>query len=264
MRPHGRARILEQSPSALGICDRCGFMYNHSDLQWQHDWRGPRLQNLRILVCEKCLDVPQEQLRTITLPADPQPIDNPRPEQYVPDNNPLSPIGYDPANLFFPQSQRGANIGNMTLNAGVDAAFDGSVNKRAEMSAALAVSNSSFQNTVGKNWNADPSGVSITLPSTVTPSTYVVSSFTATAPNDAKFFNGGATGYLFQGSQNGSVWTNISSGTTAGTVGEILTVTSTSGAAYAYHQFVLQGDGFNSVAIAQLAINVSNGPPNDV
>ena len=82
MRPHGRATIDRSFPRALGVCDRCGFLYNHDTLQWQFDWRGPRLQNLRILVCAGCLDVPQENLRTITLPADPVPIMNARPEQY--------------------------------------------------------------------------------------------------------------------------------------------------------------------------------------
>lgn len=41
------------------------------------------LQNLRILVCGICLDVPAAQLKTIILPPDPLPVFNPRPELYI-------------------------------------------------------------------------------------------------------------------------------------------------------------------------------------
>lgn len=70
----GRARTSSSSPQAHAICDRCGFRHNHVDLQWQYDWRGAALQNVRILVCNSCLDVPQDQLRAIVVPADPIPI----------------------------------------------------------------------------------------------------------------------------------------------------------------------------------------------
>ena len=70
----GRARTSSSSPQAHAICDRCGFRYNHVDLQWQYDWRGAALQNIRILVCNSCVDVPQDQLRAIVVPADPMPI----------------------------------------------------------------------------------------------------------------------------------------------------------------------------------------------
>jgi len=81
----GRARTSSVSPRAHGICDRCGFRYNFEDLRWQFDWRGAQKQNLRILVCWRCEDVPQEQLRAIVLPPDPQPIINARPELYAED-----------------------------------------------------------------------------------------------------------------------------------------------------------------------------------
>jgi len=81
--PHGRARIDSRRPEALAVCDRCGFLYNHSDLQWQYQWTGTRLQNLMRLVCQDCLDIPQEQIRSIILPPDPLPILNPRSEQYT-------------------------------------------------------------------------------------------------------------------------------------------------------------------------------------
>jgi|SRR5215475_1118465 len=80
-RPHGRAKISSRDPRALAVCDRCQFLFNHVDLDWQFEWRGPALQNLRILVCRSCMDVPQENVRVITLPSDPVPILNPRPQR---------------------------------------------------------------------------------------------------------------------------------------------------------------------------------------
>jgi hypothetical protein len=269
MRPHGNAQISARSPRALGICQRCGGMFNLDELQWQWDWlRGPRLFNLRIKVCRTCLDVPQENGRTIVLPPDPVPVANPLPEDYIAADNPASYLGYNVANNFLPMPPQslGGNIGNMTLNAGVDAAFNGNVNKRAEYCAALSVSVSSFQNRVGKNWSPDPSGVSITLPSTVPALTHVVSSFTITAPNDRRFLNSatGITGFHFDGSPNGVTWTTLFSGTTAGTVGEAITVQSTIGAFYRYHSVAIQGDGISAVAIAQAVFNIADAAPNDI
>jgi hypothetical protein len=83
MRPHGRAKVSTRNPQAFGICDRCGFLYNHTNLMWQFDWAGASLINKRILVCKPCNDVPQNQLRAIVLPADPVPIMNPRVEAYA-------------------------------------------------------------------------------------------------------------------------------------------------------------------------------------
>ena len=79
----GRARTSSRNPQAHAICDRCAFRYNHVDLRWQYDWAGASLINKRILVCETCYDVPQNQLRAIVLPADPMPIINPRVEPYA-------------------------------------------------------------------------------------------------------------------------------------------------------------------------------------
>ena len=80
-RPHGRAQVDRRSPHAWAVCDRCGFLYNHKDLQWQYIWAGARTANQNLLVCYKCLDDLQEQLRAIVLPADPVPIKNPRIER---------------------------------------------------------------------------------------------------------------------------------------------------------------------------------------
>jgi hypothetical protein len=56
-------------------------------------WRGVSLQNTRIYVCNRCLDVPQEQLRVIRLPADPAPLQNVRPENFTAAEEPNGPMG---------------------------------------------------------------------------------------------------------------------------------------------------------------------------
>jgi hypothetical protein len=269
MRPHGRASISARHPRALAVCQRCGFMYNLDQLKWQWDWQfGPRLRNLMIQVCPTCLDVPQESGRTIVLPPDPVPVAFPLPENYARADNPLSYLGYNVANNFVPGPlpALSGNIGSMRQNAGLNAAFDSATNKRAEYCAALAVSVSSFQNTVGKRWNPDPSGTSLTLPSTVAQVTHALSSVTLYAPNDRPFLNSptGVTGYRIEGSPDNGTWTTLISGMTAGGIGEIITASTTSAAFYPYHRVALEGDGFSAVAIAQAVINVSDAAPNDI
>ena len=83
-RYHGHARVNSRSPRAAGVCDRCGRMFNWQDLSWQWDWAGEKLINLKILVCDDCYDVPQEQLRARILTPDPLPIINARPEPFAP------------------------------------------------------------------------------------------------------------------------------------------------------------------------------------
>ncbi len=80
----GRGNVSARQPVALAVCDRCGFTYNRTDLVWDYQWSGVKLQNLRLLVCTtNCLDTPQPQLKTIVIPPDPLPVPNPRPEQYA-------------------------------------------------------------------------------------------------------------------------------------------------------------------------------------
>jgi hypothetical protein len=79
----GRARVSPRSPRAAAQCDRCSFVFNHSDLRFQFDYRGTTLQNTRLLVCRRCEDVPNQQLRAIVIPADPVPISNPRVPNYA-------------------------------------------------------------------------------------------------------------------------------------------------------------------------------------
>ena len=78
--PTGRARVSARAPSCHGICDDCGFRYLRSQLRPKQQWAGVKLQTFNILVCKKCWDVPQQQLRTIIIPPDPRPVLNPRPE----------------------------------------------------------------------------------------------------------------------------------------------------------------------------------------
>lgn len=74
----GRAKISSRNPQAAGVCDGCGFIFLHSELRFQMQWSGNKLVNLKQLVCRRCNDIPQTQLRAIVLPADPMPVLNPR------------------------------------------------------------------------------------------------------------------------------------------------------------------------------------------
>jgi len=81
-RPHSRASVDPENPACWGTCDRCGLLYNLNRLHFQHQWSGSKLLNLRLLVCDRCLDIPAAFLRTLVLPPDPPPIFNARPEPY--------------------------------------------------------------------------------------------------------------------------------------------------------------------------------------
>jgi hypothetical protein len=95
-RPHGHARVNPRRPQAAGICDRCGLLYTHATFRWQVEWRGERLQNIRVFVCDNgCYDIPQEQLRTRILPPDPIPIANARPEPFT-----TTGFSYDESNIM--------------------------------------------------------------------------------------------------------------------------------------------------------------------
>jgi hypothetical protein len=76
--PKGHARVNPKSPKAFAICDQCGFLYNHNQLRWGMEWRGRTTEKTGFLVCPRCWDVPNPQLKAKVLPADPVPILNPR------------------------------------------------------------------------------------------------------------------------------------------------------------------------------------------
>ena len=79
---HGRATINPSAPEALGICDRCGFLYNLRSLRYQWDYAGSGMVNRQLRVCNRCYDTPNEQLRTIILPPDPMPVRGARIEPF--------------------------------------------------------------------------------------------------------------------------------------------------------------------------------------
>lgn len=83
-----RARVDPGNPAAFATCDGCGFVTNLNRLRWQYEWAGPKLINKRVLRCELCDQVPNETLRTIILPPDPDPILNARIEGYALDEAP--------------------------------------------------------------------------------------------------------------------------------------------------------------------------------
>lgn len=257
MRPHGSADISATKPRALGICDRCGRRVNHDRLRFQYQWQGPKLQNIRILVCCECYDIPQEQLRTIVLPPDPVPIMNARPEFNVSDDNPLSGIGASP-NSYLPQY--GSIIGNLTGGGGINAAFDSNANKPAWMCAANSISHSSYNNYVGINWSGNVSNLN--MPSSLKPPIlkHSLISFTITAPNDRGFLGNSVTSYVVQASPVDTAlygaWTTISSGTTSGSAGEIISVDCT-GPTEQFHRVAFLGDQTNFVAVAQVQFSVA-------
>lgn len=80
---YGRATINPSAPEAVGVCDRCGKLFNLRDLRFQFDWAGTSMISRQVRVCTvTCYDAPQEQLRTIMLPPDPPPVWQPRFEPY--------------------------------------------------------------------------------------------------------------------------------------------------------------------------------------
>jgi ribosomal protein L40E len=67
------ARINADWPDRAAQCQRCGDVYNLTDLTPQYFWAGLQLQNSNIYVCHRCLDIPAPFQRTIILPPDPPP-----------------------------------------------------------------------------------------------------------------------------------------------------------------------------------------------
>jgi hypothetical protein len=89
----------------------------------QQQWAGNSLIDTGLLVGIDCLDVPQDQYRTVILPPDPMPINNPRPS---PNTTPVPatvglPLPVTPENQGFTQYGLGsaAFIGGLPTQAGV-------------------------------------------------------------------------------------------------------------------------------------------------
>lgn len=187
---------------------------------------------------------------------------NARPENYVVDNNPLSAIGVD-ANFATPKF--GNRIGTLTLGGGTNAAFDGVLNKPSWVSAAGGISNSSFNNYVGINWQGNVSYLN--MPSSLLPPVLMhsLTQVNIVAPRDRSFLgNGNPTPYVVQSSPVDTIafgaWTTLASGATAGIAGESITVGSSQIAPNPisqFHRVAFQGDGVNYVAVAQVQFSVA-------
>lgn len=259
-RPHGKARVDLHKPQAHAICDRCGFRYLHAQLSWDAQWIGPRLQNLRFLVCPSCRDKPQEQLRTIVLPPDPVAIMNARPENFVDATNPISGIGFDPATLTagISAAGNGVPIGTLLQGGGLMAGFDNQSAKPSWRCARAAPSGAGLVNTIGCNWNNDPASVPLPAALTAVTQSYSIGSVTVQAPSDAPFLSGSsAVAAAFQGSNDGATWINLWSGTTVGAIGETLVLDGSVNLVmtnYGAHRFVINGDSIGTAAVAQLTL----------
>lgn len=65
-----------------GTCDQCGFIWNLDNLGYEKQWAGKNLVRNGNRVCPTCIDPPAPFLRTLTLPPDPRPLKDARPENY--------------------------------------------------------------------------------------------------------------------------------------------------------------------------------------
>jgi len=73
-------------PRPVGVDDRTGFLVYLDNMDFQTQWAGDRLVNLRILVEQPYLDQPAEFLRTFKFGPEPAPLVNARPTQYASQN----------------------------------------------------------------------------------------------------------------------------------------------------------------------------------
>lgn len=264
MRPKSHFKVDPSNPRARAVCDRCGQHWQLSELLWQYQWTGPRLQNLRKFVCPPCLDKPQPNIKTFLYPPDPVPVLNPRVEQYVRDDSPLSAVGASP-NFF--QPTYGSRIGSLVGAGGINSALDGNKAKPSWQSATDLSStiNSSYGSYVGINWQGETQP-NLSFPSSLQSPilTHSLSSATITAPTDRSFLALHPTTYVVQWSNTNTsifgAWTTIATGTTAGTAGESIgvTITSTmSNPLSQFHRVAFLGNGSDYVAIAQATFSVN-------
>ena len=104
-RYHGKAKIDAYAPQGVGCCDRCQVKYNLNALKWEMEYRGNNLMKTGFLVCQSCLDVPYQGYRPIILPADPVPLQNPRTEPLLIEENSAAPSN-TAANLILQSTQQ--------------------------------------------------------------------------------------------------------------------------------------------------------------
>ena len=85
------SNVFAQGKRAFGFCDRCSFRFPLADLQWQ--WVNRQQTGLK--VCDQCLDIDHEQLRTDELPgADAIALRDPRPDKNLSESRGL--FGWNP------------------------------------------------------------------------------------------------------------------------------------------------------------------------
>lgn len=85
-RPYPRYASRDPNDGPLTTCDRCGFIWNLSNMGFQYDFfGGPAPQNTGFLVCPRCTDDYAWQYKLLVLPPDPVPFANTRPEIYAVD-----------------------------------------------------------------------------------------------------------------------------------------------------------------------------------
>jgi hypothetical protein len=136
----------------------------------------------------------------------------------------------------------GTAIGNLTTVGGLAAAFDGVTAQTA--AAAAALGNSSADGTIGKDWG---SGVLKVVQKAVLygPSNSAISLNTANAA--------ASVNAKFQGSLNGSSWTDLDTKATGTASSAIITFTTTSTTAYRYHRILIPAaDSSSDKYVAEL------------
>ena len=169
----------------------------------------------------------------------------------------MSAIGVS-ANFALPKF--GSRIGNLTGAGGINSAFDGNLTKPAWLSACnKTVSNSSYNNYVGINWQGNVSNLS--MPSSLLPPVinHSLSKVSVYAPLDNNF----ATSFFVQTSPVDTAafaaWTTISSGSIGGPGTKTsITITSTYiNPLNQFHRVAFLGDGVNFVSVAQVQFSVA-------
>lgn len=138
----------------------------------------------------------------------------------------------------------GTALGNMTANGGLAAAFNGTTSQTQAASCAKGISDSGYANYVGKDWGAG--------------NTKIISGFNVYGPNDTNILGAaGGTNIKLQGSSD-----NFSSSVVdliaaiafpTGSSQSLNTITGIDmSTAYRYHRLVINGNGSNTAAVAEL------------
>lgn len=132
----------------------------------------------------------------------------------------------------------GTAIGNLDVNGGINAAFDGVTSQTWEASARREKDGAGYKYEVGKDWGG---------------ASYTVTSFSVFGPNNEGISgNHGSMGIKLQGS-NGSTWSDLWIGAYPGGVGVNFTVNSgITLAPFLKHRLLLEGDGNSGVVVAEL------------